>query len=125
MKHTVIETLSSSVTAYKNCVESGNEEWMDKHLERIEEIVENYLPRGSGIDSGCSIDIGKSSRNKLVINTSFHHMNDCGMYDGWTEHQVIITPAFVDFDVRITGRNRNGIEEYLGELFSVALREMV
>jgi len=34
---------------------------------------------------------------------------------------VIVTPAFDGIDVRITGRNRNNIKDYLGEMFHFIL----
>jgi hypothetical protein len=46
-------------------------------------------------------------------------MNEGGYYDGWTEHQVIITPSLQHgFDVRVTGQDRNEIKDYLAELFT-------
>jgi hypothetical protein len=58
----------------------------------------------------------------LVIVTSYHHMNDAGMYDGWTDHKVIVTPSLVHgFVLRITGRNRNDIKEYIADLFQQSL----
>jgi hypothetical protein len=61
-----------------------------------------------------------------VIDTSFHHMNENGMYDGWTDHQIIITPSFISgFDIRVTGRNMKGIKEYLIDLFHYVLSKEV
>jgi len=48
-------------------------------------------------------------------------MNDGGMYDGWTEHTVSITPAFAGINVSVSGRNRNDIKDYLGDTFQCAL----
>ena len=125
MNTTLIRRMASTLNAYRSCIKNGNKEWEDKH----EDILEGYnklLPSGSGIDSGSSIDIDKSRDNRIVINTSFHHLNECGIYDGWTDHQVIITPSLVhDIDIRITGINRNDIKEYLMHIFGEELMEMV
>jgi hypothetical protein len=118
---TVIQELASAIGAYDRCVESGNDEWMQTHLDTINDIADNYLPHGSGIDNGCSIDLAKSTDKKVVIDTSFHHMNDVGMYDGWTDHTIIVTPCFDGVDIRVTGRDRNQIKEYLGDIFNDAL----
>lgn len=48
------------------------------------------------------------------------------MYDGWTDHTVIVTPSLRSgFDIRITGRDRNQTKEYLYEVFDSALREVI
>lgn len=101
-------------------------EW-ESRLKRMEQA----LPSGSGVDSGSLIllddpgtPVGKRSiGNRLVLQTSFHHMNDAGMYTCWTEHNVIVTPSLqFGIELRVTGRDRNDIKEYLRELFDHALR---
>ena len=84
------------------------------------------LPSGSGWDCGTKLDYEKSNPDKLVFYGSYHHMNENGMYDGWTEHTIIVTPSLAfGFDVKITGRDRNDIKDYLGEMFQHALSEPV
>jgi hypothetical protein len=55
------------------------------------------MPSGSAAGSASSyleFDQSKSTGNRLVSrDTSFHHMTESGIYDGWTEHQVIVTPS--------------------------------
>jgi hypothetical protein len=125
MEQTVIQRLAGSIGAYKNCVANGNDEWVRKHMETIEDMEKNYLPHGAGIDVGCKVDMDKSTDKKVVIHTSFHHMNEVGMYDGWTEHTITVKPDFTGIDITISGRDRNGIKDYLGEVFHTALLEMV
>ena len=123
MKRPTYQLMSSTLSAYLNCVESGNEEWEVRHRERLEDF-EHHLPSGSGFDSGSRLDIERSRPDRLVITTSFHHMNDSGMYDGWSEHDVIVTPSLsYGFDVRVTGRNRNDIKEYIADAFSQVLED--
>jgi hypothetical protein len=112
------EKLASLVAARLNCIESGNVEWRDKHEDAIDQLVKNRLPSGSGFDNGTTIDLDASNGEKLVFVTSFHHMNDGGMYDGWTEHTVTAVPSFCGgFTLKISGRNRNDIKDYIGETF--------
>jgi hypothetical protein len=126
MKKPLYMALASLVGAYGRCYLSGNEEWRDKHEERIEALVDRHMPSGSGFDSGTKIQLGRSSEEKLVFATSFHHMNDAGMYDGWTEHDVIVTPSLAfGFKLRITGRNRREIKDYMHEMFDRILHEEV
>lgn len=81
-------------------------------------VVEKVFPHGSGFDAGTQFNWKKSTPNKLVFDTSFHHMNDCGYYDGWTVHQVIITPSLSHgYDMCITGKNKRDIKDYIGDMF--------
>jgi hypothetical protein len=114
--------LSSLVQARKNCIATGNSEWLTKHTESIDNLVKNCLPSGSGFDNGTRLDLDASHGYKLVFNTSFHHMDGNGFYSGWTEHTVTVTPSLSsDFHLRISGRNANDIKEYMHECFSFAL----
>lgn len=118
----VYEELGSLVSARLNCLESNNEEWFHKHTDLIEGMMKEYFPHGSGFDCGTTLDFEKSTAEKLVISTEYHHMNEAGMYDGWTSHQIIVTPSFVGgYSMRITGRDRNGIKEYIADTFSACL----
>jgi len=117
----VYQALATALQAERNCQKSGNVEWQAKHWHRIECLVDD-LPRGSGFDSGHTLDGKRSTPDRLVLSTEFHHMNEHGMYSGWTQHDVIVTPSLVnEFNLRITGRNRNGIKDYIAEIFSLAL----
>lgn len=102
-----------------------NEEYMGVCEDRLYKL-EQMLPSGSGIDSGCKIDVENSSSDKVVILFSWHHMDENGYYDGWTDHKLIVKPKlWNNFDVRITGRDRNYLKEYLYDLFDSALRKIV
>ena len=125
MKRTVIQELACAIVARANCDKSGNSEWGPKWLGRIEDIAENLLPSGSGFDNGTTVDLDRSSEKRIVLSTSFHHMNDSGMYDGWTDHDIIVTPAFDGFDLRVTGRDKRDIKEYIAETFHHCLSEPI
>ncbi len=77
-------------------------------------------------DNGVTFDNVKSRGDYLVFNTAFHHMNDSGSYDGWTDHTVTLRPSFIGgFDMHITGRDRREIKEYIAQCFHDALNTMV
>ena len=113
-----IKHLASRLQALKNCIASNNVEWIEKHRERIDGELYN-LPSGSGIDAGMELMEDQCTEKKIVFSFSFHHMNEDGYYDGWTNHKLIITPSFSGLDMRITGPDRNRIKEYLYDLFYV------
>lgn len=124
MNRTVIETIASTLDALTRC--PVGHKWHDKHHARLTEIEKNYLPSGSGIDCGTKIDRDRSTASRVVFTTEFHHMDGSGMYDGWTEHTVVVRPSFIGgLDLRVTGRDRNGIKDYLADVFNTALRETV
>lgn len=118
--------LASTVEAVQNCIKAHNEEWLGRHEQTIESLVKQYMPSGAGFDSGTTLDIDASHADKLVFHTSYHHMNDGGYYDGWTEHTVTVIPSLAHrFHLRISGRNRNDIKEYIAETFGIALQEQI
>jgi len=89
----------------------------------IRHIVRKLSPSGSGFDSGTTL-ADKSTENKLIFETAYHHMNSVGFYDGWTEHKVTIAPDFLwEYDIRISGRNKNQIKDFIGDVFQVFLAE--
>lgn len=113
--------LATLVQARINCIKSNNDVWIGKHEDKIEHLVKQHMPSGSGFDNGTTIELDVCTGEKLVFRTSFHHMDD-GMYDGWTEHKVTVTPSLVSgFDVVVSGRNRNDVKDYIGEQFQYAL----
>jgi hypothetical protein len=126
MKRKVYQELATAIDARLRCVESGNTEWYTRWTDRIESIAQVYLPHGSGFDSGTTVNLDKSTRNRIVLDTSYHHMDESGYYSGWTDHQVIVTPDFVTgFDIRITGRNRNDWKDYAYQVFESVLSEEI
>ena len=119
----VIQVLAGAIQARQNCIDTNNTLWRDNHEETIRLITLNCLPHGSGIDADNTVDLGKSTGERVVIHTSFHHMDENGYYDGWTEHTLTITPSFSGINIKISGRNRNDIKDYLVELFAYALED--
>jgi hypothetical protein len=108
--------------AYHQSQQTATAEWFDKHTSRIEELVREHMPSGGGFDSGTTLDLDSSHADKLVFQTSYHHMDEAGGYDGWTEHTVTVTPSLMSgYHLRVGGRDRNGIKEYIGETFHNAL----
>jgi len=124
----IYQAIASKIQAIRNCQKSGNSEWESRHGDSIAELIRDYLPSGSGFDSGTGFDIADNvddKRERLTFVADFHHMNSDGYYDGWTQHSVIVTPSFAGFDIKVTGRDRNGIKEYIAECFHNSLWQSV
>jgi len=119
------QVIATAAQARITCKERGNNEWLEKWTETIENETAN-LPSGSGIDSAPKFDFEKSTPEKLIFDFGYHHMNDGGYYDGWTDHSLIVTPSLqFGFSIRITGKDRNQTKEYLYDVFHDALTEEV
>jgi hypothetical protein len=123
INQTLAQAIASAVTARANCRASGNKEWLERWTDRIESLVRDHMPSGSGIDCGTKIDLERSNEHALRFSFSFHHMDEHGYYNGWTEHQLVVKPAFQGLSLHITGPDRNQVKEYLYEVYSQALSE--
>lgn len=122
---TVCQAIASAVQARLNCIDKQNDIWRLKHAKTIENLIHEYLPHGSGIDNGTTLDYSASDGNKLVFVCGYHHMDEWGGYTVWSHHTIVVTPAFDGFDIRITGRNLNDIKEYLAYTYHYALSQEV
>lgn len=124
----IYKVLASLVVAYHRCAKTPetHAEWRDTHEERIQQIVADFLPSGSGWDHGSKIDLDASTDERLVFYGSYHHIDESGFYDGWTDHRITAKASlWADILIGISGRNRNDIKEYLSECFDCALRAKI
>lgn len=116
--------LARAIGSMNRCNAANNTEWSDKHANAILELMDS-APSGSGIDCGTKL-ADCSTGEQLVFDVSFHHMDEAGGYDGWTEHRIILRPSFeLGYRMTITGKDRNGIKEYLSDTYSFWLSELV
>ncbi len=109
--------IARALGALSRCNASNNAEWVGKHAAAIRELCDD-APSGSGFDNGSQLDEGNSSGERLFFNTSFHHMDDGGYYDGWTQHVVTVKPSLEHgFELSVSGRDRNDIKELIHSEF--------
>ena len=118
-KQTVIQAIDTTLQALRNCERSGNTEWRQKWDDRLTWIEREILPSGSGIDSGTTIN--RDRTDGVLLETSFHHMSEHGYYDGWTDHAILVRPAFTGIVLTVSGKNRNAIKGYLADTFEHVL----
>ena len=114
---TNIARISQLLQAMDNCERNSNTKWLSIWRDELYRIQKEVLPNGSGFDLGTQIIEDECRKNRIVFNTSFHHMDEHGSYDGWSSHHVIVTPAFDGFDIKVDGANRRQIREYIGDVF--------
>ncbi len=116
MQGKLYHLIAQITDAYQRCIETNND-WSQKHAQTLE-TLQTLLPSGSGFDSGTKIDLDRSTGEKLVLHTSYHHMHESGMYDGWTDHTVTVRASLIHtIDLKISGPNRNEIKDYIHETF--------
>lgn len=126
----VYQQIASSLDAYRYCLERHGKpgwghlsEWIDKHANRAFDATHLYLPEGSGFDGGTNLEIDKCTDDKLVFSTAFHHMDEFGYYDGWTNHTVTVRASLVHgITIKVSGRDKNNIKDYIAECFDQSLR---
>lgn len=121
MKRKTIQLISQLLAQIENCELSNNLEHKAIANARLRDIETNHLPSGSGIDNGTTICRESSTPDKVVLFTSYHHMNEGGYYDGWTQHKITVTPAFDRFHIKVGGKNRNDIKDHLWDTFFFSL----
>lgn len=133
MEMIVYQQIARSLDAYRNCLNHHTQpgmghltEWIDKHANRAYDLCKEYMPSGSGFNSGTTLEIDRCADDKLVFFTQFHHMNENGYYDGWTMHTVTVRPSLVNnIEIKVGGRDRNQIKDYIYQVFEMALNTEV
>lgn len=124
MKTPLFQVIARELNRYQNA--NNRQDIADDARAKVELLVKQFMPSGSGVDNGTHIDPDDCKNGKLVFQTAFHHMNENGAYTGWTDYTVIVSPSLQwGFDLHITGRDRNGIKSYLFDTYMHALRELI
>lgn len=124
----VYAQIASLLQAIQNCEKSGNSEWSEKHKDRIESIIDQYFPSGSGFDQGTKLDWDRSTPEKLFFVAPFHHMDENGFYCGWSDHVFKVTPSLAfGFTLKVSNpdRAKSWDMEYFHETFDYALNQEV
>jgi len=127
MKTLVYRRIAQAIEARLRCIADAPtqphlQEWIDRHAATAWELTHKYLPSGGGFDCATKIDLYRSTGEKLVFTTSFHHMDENGSYVGWTEHTVTVRASLIHgITLQISGRDRNNIKDYVAESFDFSL----
>jgi len=128
MERKFYQELAHYFNAYNNCIKIGSKEYETIHRQNIEQMIDS-LPHGSGIDGKTEFNFNKSRENKLIIDSSYHCMDQNDYYDGWIDFSIIITPSLLfDINIVITGKFRKkyeSVKEYLEETFQYSLTEII
>lgn len=126
MKKPLYQILALTLEAIRNCEKSGNGDWEARHMDRLMSLVKDHMPSGSGIDDGTHLDLECTSPERLVLSAWYHHMDKWGGYDGWTEYTVTVKGSLAfGITLKIGGRDRNGIKDYLYDVYHEALTQEV
>ena len=85
-------------------------EYLDSKNKRVDELIDKYLPSGSGFDGKIELD-EKSTDKKIILHVEYHHMNDNGFYDGWSTFKIIITPSLA-YDYSLVVKGETVVKKY-------------
>lgn len=128
---TVVRELASLINARLHCIYGQNTEWKLKYEDSIDDIIKEYLPSGSGIDSGTKIFLTSSTSEKIHLGIGFHHMDENGSYCGWSQTNLIVTASLqfgIDLEWDIPKNQGKELTEmakentdYLSDLYRDAL----
>lgn len=118
------EKIASAIGAIDNCLKAGNDD--ARHAwEDVLAQIEDELPSGSGFDSGTTINRGKSTADKIVLNSAFHHMDANGFYCGWSEMTVTIRASLrfgIECKINFHGNKRASSDaDYFYQVFADAM----
>lgn len=122
MSKTIAQRIAELVVARRNCEKMDNPQWHKIHGERLAGIMD-LSPSGSGWDCGTTLVESSCNDTVLVFSGAYHHMDEMGGYDGWTEHVIRARASFLGLSIAVSGRDRNGIKDYLADLFHCWLTE--
>lgn len=89
---------------------------------RLTDIIDNYLPRGSGFDVCPEISHDGDPHEKFTIAASFHKMDEHGGYDGWADFTITVFAvkslvSWWDFSIEC----EEDLEDYIGEIYAEVL----
>jgi hypothetical protein len=82
------------------------------------------MPAGNGVDLGTKIDMDFSDHTGLIFYVQYHHCNCDGTPGDWTSHTISVVPSrslTKEFDLTVTGEDRNGCIFWLYNTFYDAL----
>lgn len=118
--NTLIARISQTLQQRRRLLREGRQHTdVFRNSTEVLRALEKHLPSGGGLDKGGTIaeELFLLETRCIVFYTSFHHMNEGGFYDGWTQHKVKVRPDFDGIRVDVTGRNRNGILDHIAETY--------
>ena len=76
-------------------LESSKGDSIRERGEKLLETIESeYLPNGSGFDTGCTIKGDTTTNQSYEVAFEYHHMSGYGFYTGWTSWRITVFPAF-------------------------------
>lgn len=98
---------------------SFSQDKVSSYVSALRLVASSHLPSGSGFDCGTSILVDKSTSARVVLVSSYHHMDSDGCYIGWSRFKVLVAPCFnypyFTLKVSILDRCRS-IPRYLRDL---------
>lgn len=128
----VYQAIAQALQARETCIKEGRTEQAERWEERLKKL-EEYLPSGSGFDTGESINLEESRQNMIIIDGEFHVMNENGFYDGYAEYNIVVIPSLsYGCEVKLVGssywqkrKSYDGLKDYIETTYWEALNQKI
>tara|TARA_R100001082_G_scaffold5440_1_gene3748 strand:+ start:1464 stop:1907 length:444 start_codon:yes stop_codon:yes gene_type:complete len=93
-----LTSFSSSCIARENCQRSGNTEWLERHGERLLQLMDSVC--GAGLHVTLNLDMTTMSGSDddpevLVFDVLHAMMTEHGMHDGSFQMTILVRPGFI------------------------------
>lgn len=121
------QSLAGLAQARINCIKNNNQEWLEKHTDKIETLL-YALPHGSGINGKWYVDYTKTHGNKITLTNTYDTMNENGYYDTVVNFSLTILPSLqFGFEMHIRGNfgKYQDVKDYLYDILRESLSQEV
>lgn len=116
-----LQVLSAKLVARKNCIESGNSAWIDRHTKAIHKLLDWLAPNANFVFHEADGD-----NNAITLSGEWHKMDSNGYWSGWHDFDMRIRAGFVYHDVELNGPTLDEDDcDYLIEVLMDRLEEPV
>lgn len=123
---TLAARIAAAAVALRNCEHYHNPEWQPIWCRVLHKLAAEYLPHGSGFDSGCRIDDSRTDGARITITADYHSMDEFGAYDGWYSYTATARASFVGLVVTVRGPDRGiGLRDHVADCLAHALESEV
>jgi hypothetical protein len=113
----VYQRIASIIGWQENLIKGKNDDqisqWFPETHNQLGAIENDYLMHGSGFDAGtCIFPYPESKPDRIVGHTAFHHMDEYGGYDDWSEFDFVVTPTLQSPGYRLRIIEKDIIRKY-------------
>ena len=122
MKTTLVSALINTSKLIDNYKSSDHTDWAAFHEEKLAKLCRDHLPRGIGV---FGVSVAATTDTKAVFYCLYRHTDKHGYFVCNTAYRIVVRPTFTGLAIRVLGRNKYNVKEYLADQFRDALERIV